>query len=80
MTAGEAHADPSSWRDPSGFVFRRDGTLYRQVNRAALDEWAALEASGFLADLQADGLLIPHETVALDLAADPSIARRRHPA
>ena len=72
VTAGDAHADPSSWRDPSGFVFRRDGTLYRQVNRVAVDEWTALEGSGFLTGLQADGLLIPHETVALDVAADPS--------
>jgi hypothetical protein len=74
VTAREAHADPSSWRDPSGFVYRRDGTLYRQVNRVALDEWTALAESNFLADLQADALLIPHETVALDLAADPTLA------
>ena len=80
MIAAEARADPSSgrdpssWRDPSGFVYRRDGTLYRQVNRVALEEWTALETSGFLAGLQADGLLIPHENVGLDLAADPSIA------
>jgi hypothetical protein len=29
----------SSFRDPSGFMFRRDGTLYRQVNKHYKDEY-----------------------------------------
>ena len=39
-----AAREPGSYRDPSGFVFRRDGVLYRQVNSSFADEWAAFEA------------------------------------
>jgi hypothetical protein len=74
VTLRNATADPGSWRDPSGFVFRRDGTLYRQVNRVATEEWAALESSGVLEKLQRAGLLIPHEPAPLAVAADPSRA------
>ena len=64
------HRDPGSWRDPWGFVYRRDGTLYRQVNRVAASDWDAVTASGLLARLQASGSLVAHEPVDLDLAAD----------
>ena len=31
----------ASFRDPSGFLFRQDGTLYRQVNQTYADKgWA----------------------------------------
>ena len=66
--------DPGSFRDPSGFVYRRDDVLLRQVNRAYLEEWQALEASGLLASLIRSKRLIPHEDVALDLAASPGDA------
>ena len=74
MTAAQSPADPSSWRDPNGFVFRRDGVVYRQVNRVASDEWSALETAGFLKTLQAADLLIAHEPVAIELASDPENA------
>jgi hypothetical protein len=74
VTAAGPQADPGSWRDPSGFVFRRDGVLYRQVNRVASEEWSALETSGFLAGLQSAGLLVAHEPAPLDVAADASRA------
>ncbi len=66
--------DPGSWRDPYGFVYRRDGVLLRQVNRVAAEEWAAAEAVGLLARLQAAGLLIPHDVASIDLAAEPDRA------
>lgn len=69
-----AHRDPASFRDPSGFVFRRDGVLYRQVNASFEAEWRALEADGLLRRLQAQDLLIAHETVEPTMAADPSRA------
>ena len=40
--------DPGSFRDPSGFVYRRDGVLYRQVNQSFADRWDDLVASGLL--------------------------------
>ena len=52
---------PSSFRDPSGFVFRREGILYRQVNRSFQESFDALLSSGLYDALTGDGLLIPHE-------------------
>jgi ribosomal protein L11 methylase PrmA len=58
-----------SFRDPSGFVFTRDGTLYRQINRSFLGAFDKFVASGLYDDLARDGFLVPHRSVALDLAA-----------
>ncbi len=75
MTAGPAAArEPGSYRDPSGFVFRRDGVLYRQVNQTFADDWAAFESSGLHAALLAKGTLIPDQPAALDLAAEAGAA------
>ena len=63
--------DPASFRDPSGFVFRRDGTLYRQVQPSAAADWEALRTSGLLERLVADGLLVDHEEVDVEVAARP---------
>lgn len=53
----------ASYRDPSGFVFRRDGWLYRQVNRCYTDHYDRLHASGLYDALTTEGLLIPHQEV-----------------
>ncbi len=74
MIDGGSQRDPGSWRDPFGFVYRRDGTLLRQINRPAEADWTATRESGLLASLQATGLLIGHEPAPLDWAADASIA------
>lgn len=66
--------DPASYRDPAGFVYRRDGTLYRQVNRTFAERWDDLLGSGLLHELQADDRLIDHEPAALALAAEPAVA------
>jgi SAM-dependent methyltransferase len=60
--------DPGSYRDPSGFIFRRDGVLYRQVNRSFGGQWRAFLESGLYEELAARGLLIEHEPAAVDLA------------
>lgn len=71
MTAGPAASrEPGSYRDPSGFVFRRDGVLYRQVDQAFADDWGTFESSGLHAALISNGILIPDQPAALDLAAD----------
>src|SRR6185436_19781143 len=57
-----------SFRDPSGHLFRRDGTLYRQVNRRHGDDFAALSSTGLYDELAGAALLIPHQEVALGLA------------
>jgi SAM-dependent methyltransferase len=66
--------EPSSYRDPSGFVYRRDGRLLRQVDTSFATHWDTLLASGFLTDLIERGWLIPFETVDAALAAEPAAA------
>jgi hypothetical protein len=51
---------PSSFRDPSGFLFSREGTLYRQINRAYAEDYARLMDSGLYEKLVKAGQLIPH--------------------
>lgn len=63
--------DPASFRDPAGFVFRRNGTLYRQIQPAAADDWEALRRTGLLDRLVADRLLIDHTEVDPAMAAAP---------
>ena len=59
---------PSSFRDPSGFLFRRDGTLYRQVNSSYRADYDKFMASGLYSALAKAKLMISHEEVSLDLA------------
>jgi len=59
--------EPSSFRDPSGFIFRRNGTLYRQVNRSYKEYFDSLMESGLYENLIQADLLIPHREVAPDL-------------
>ena len=61
--------DPGSYRDPAGFVYRRDGVLFRQIDRSFAERWDAAVRSGLLDELQAAGRLIAHDVVPLDLAA-----------
>lgn len=60
MTRNEVETHPASFRDPSGFLFRRDGILYRQVNRTYRQQYEAIQAAGLFDELIDDGLLIPH--------------------
>lgn len=50
----------ASFRDPSGFLFSRNGILYRQINRAYAEDYARLMDSGLYEKLVKAGLLIPH--------------------
>lgn len=50
----------ASFRDPSGFLFSREGVLYRQVNRKYEREYARLMESGLYEKLVKAGLLVSH--------------------
>lgn len=54
---------PSSFRDPSGFLFREGNTVYRQVNSAYKDNYDLLIGSGLYDALTSRGRLIPHTEV-----------------
>ncbi|HEY7591005.1 MAG TPA: hypothetical protein VH723_08430 [Candidatus Limnocylindrales bacterium] len=69
-----AAPDPGSFRDPSGFVFRRDGAVLRQINAAFAVRWDDLESSGLLDALQAKGMLVAHVPAPIDTALRPDIA------
>jgi hypothetical protein len=64
----QAHILPGSFRDPSGFVFRRDGVLYRQVGQIHRAQYDRLIDSGLYEALVEARLLLAHEEVARDLA------------
>jgi ribosomal protein L11 methylase PrmA len=54
------HRVGSSFRDPNGFIFVREGALYRQVNQSYASEYSQLMESGLYNKLTEAGLLVPH--------------------
>ena len=54
-SAPSAVRDAASFRDPAGFVFHRDGVVYRQIDASFADRWEAVVASGLLERLQVAG-------------------------
>jgi len=50
----------ASFRDPNGFIFSREETIYRQVNIAYQGNFDFLIESGLYNQLVKEGLLIPH--------------------
>src|SRR5437762_2631161 len=65
---------PASFRDPSGFVFERDGRLLRQINRSFANEWSAFEQSELRKELTRDRILIDHQPAPFELAWDDHAA------
>lgn len=55
--------DGASYRDPSGFVFWRDGRPYRQIEPAFAAEWDAFDGSELRTRLIEAGRLLPYEPV-----------------
>lgn len=52
-----------SFRDPSGFLFHKDGILYRRINASYEADYRSLLESGLYDELVKEGLLIPHQEV-----------------
>jgi ribosomal protein L11 methylase PrmA len=57
----EAQRHPASFRDPSGFIYKRDRCTLRQVNQCYRDNYEHLMASGLYEELVDAELLLPHE-------------------
>ena len=57
------HRIKSSFRDPSGFLFTFEGSLYRQINKSYQNEFDKMVDSGLYQKLVEKELLIPHEEV-----------------
>jgi hypothetical protein len=58
---------PSSFRDRSGFLFQRDGIIYRQVNITYKENYDYLMNSGLYETLVRSDLLIPHEEADIEV-------------
>lgn len=69
----------SSFRDPSGFLFSRDGTLYRQVEPSYAEDYEHLCSSGLYEALVRESLLIPHAEIDLSEAMRPGAFRVLRP-
>ena len=54
----------SSFRDPSGFLFTRDGVLLRQVNLSYQDHYDTFMQSGLYNKLLERKMIVPHQEVA----------------
>ena len=64
---------PASFRDPSGFLFSRNGRLFRQINKRYSADYDHLLDSGLYDDLVNNDLLVAH-TEREESPADPRIA------
>ena len=53
----------SSFRDPSGFIFKENGEIYRQINLCYKDEYDLLMDSGLYEKLTSKGWMISHTEV-----------------
>lgn len=64
-------AIPSSFRDPSGFVFEQAGEIFRQVNQSYKEELDLLHNSGCYSALVQQQLLLPHEILQQNFTGTP---------
>lgn len=55
-----------SFRDPSGYLFRKEGILFRQINYSYKENYDSCKISGLYNELIELGLLISHEEVTVD--------------
>ena len=72
-TTNKTPAHNASFRDPSGFLFTRDGVLFRQVNQVYAEDYRKLMDSGLYARLVKAGLLIQHTEMETE-PAEPTLA------
>lgn len=57
------NSHPSSYRDPSGFLFYKSGILYRQVNKFFQNDFEKFIDSGLYDHLVGKEILIPHQVI-----------------
>jgi ribosomal protein L11 methylase PrmA len=60
--------EASSFRDPAGFIFTRNGKVFRQVDAEGEEDYRALMESGLYGELVEARLLVPHEELELGQA------------
>ena len=65
----EIHA--ASFRDPSGFMFSRNGRMFRQVNKCYKTDYDLLHSSGLFKKLVTSKLLVGHNEESISPAKPP---------
>ena len=70
---------PSSYRDPSGFIFEKEGILYRQVNNLFKEHFDHFIQSGCYKYLTEKKLLIPHEEIDENVTGDSQYFKTLRP-
>lgn len=55
--------ETSSFRDPSGYIYYENNTVYRKINKSYFDKYDYLMTSGLYDELVKQKLLIEHEEV-----------------
>jgi ribosomal protein L11 methylase PrmA len=68
----EIQSHPSSFRDPSGFIFKHKQSVFRQINLTYRDQYDFLISSGLYQNLVEREYLIPHKEVDFIPAKSPS--------
>ena len=53
----------SSFRDPSGFIFKKDGQLYRQINYTYKNDYDFFIKSGLYQELARKKYIVPFQEV-----------------
>lgn len=54
---------PSSFRDPSGYVFLKDSRIYRKINASYIPVFNHMQSTGIFSRLFDSGLLCPHSII-----------------
>lgn len=62
--------EESSFRDPSGFIFYKDGKVLRQVNKVYKDNFDLLVKSGLYQKLLKEKLILPYQKIPHNLSQD----------
>ena len=78
-TIANSESVPGSFRDPSGFTFLQDGSIYRQVNAVYKEHYDHLIDSGLYETLVDSGLLVSHNEVDTGYARTDSVYRVLQP-
>ncbi len=55
---------PASFRDPAGFVYKKDESIYRFVSNKYKEEFTSFITTGLYKELVAEGFIIPFEQIA----------------
>ena len=59
----QEHQLDSSYRDPSGYMFRKDGIVYRRINLTYFESFQKLLSSGLYQKLVENHYLVSHEEI-----------------